>query len=167
MHGRAETRSSSQTQKHRQTITTASNPAARSIRLRMSQMNRSVVGNHEIYIFPKAPTIWLTLGSPRVERAPNSGGTYLRRNTAAWSKWCLDFCQIKDKSSFLLSFWNAAPFWIDRFILGRASRCPKTQVGAACHQLGHWGYSYYTVLEIALLLKLQAYFGLQQSSMFL
>lgn len=34
-------------------------------------MNWSIVSNHEIYIFPKAPKIWLALSCPGAKRAPS------------------------------------------------------------------------------------------------
>lgn len=39
-------------------------------------MNWSIVSNHEIYIFPKVPKIWLALSCPGTKRAP-SYETYL------------------------------------------------------------------------------------------
>lgn len=40
-------------------------------------MNWSIVSNHEIYIFHKAPEIWLALSCPGAKRAP-SCETYLK-----------------------------------------------------------------------------------------
>lgn len=62
---------------------------------RRSQMNWSIVSNHKIYIFPKAPNVWLTLGCSGVKSAPNCK-TYLKM--AALSTCCLEACQTKAPS---------------------------------------------------------------------
>lgn len=56
-------------------------------------MNWSIVGNNEIYIFPKAPAMWLRLGCPGVECTLNHRGMYLMRKMATPSTCCLEVCQ--------------------------------------------------------------------------
>lgn len=127
-------------------------------------MNWSIVGNHEIYIFPKAPTIWLALGCPGVKRAPNCRRTYLKM--AAPSTCCLEVCQATRQKPLLLSFEMQPHFELTVPCQGdylKSIQMSEDSSRSSRHRL--WALSYYyTALEIAPLLKLQAYFGLQQNS---
>lgn len=113
-------------------------------------MNWSIVGNHEIYIFPRALTIWLTLSFPGVRRTLNPTRRHLR-SLSEHNKLSLLCCLLKHSFELTMPCENDCP------ALRRASRCQKTQVSAAA--IGLWALSYYcSALEIAPLLKLQAFF---------
>lgn len=95
---------------------------------RRSQMNWSIVSNHKIYIFPKAPNVWLTLGCSGVKSAPNCK-TYLKM--AALSTCCLEACQTTRQKPPLLLKRSLILSWPChvRETVWRASRCQKTHVG--------------------------------------
>lgn len=82
-----------------------------------------VVGNHEIYISLKEPTVWLTLGQSGVEerKSPEFRRTCHRGKMAALSTCCLNCLSDNETKASSVVHWSTASNWIDHAILGRLS----------------------------------------------